>query len=179
MDALIIIALLVVVAGAILAIINGNSEKVTTLSHLIQDNDVTLEKVHNHIKEFKPTEVNGRKNGYTEKDIQKQLDTYLKGIYQHVTREHGVEAKNAKAIDLDIGNGKVGVEVKIARELFKSGTWDRAIGQIVKYTKKKYKDGNFILLVVGDDDDFRNSILSEVEDDVKEHKGVFCFAKIK
>lgn len=173
-----ILIVIIVVVGALLiiAIILGNEKKKTTLrENLIQDSKVTVSLVYEKIKGFKPEIVEGRKNGFTEKDIHKQMEKYFKDIFQNVTMEHGIESKNAKAIDIDIANGKAGIEVKVAHELLKEGEWDRAIGQMVKYTRKKYRNENFIVVVVGFEKDFRNSMLSDVEDDVHSNKGLFWF----
>ena len=153
----------------------SKKKKVTTKSNLVQDGDVTTDGVYQKLKKCKVDIVDGRKNGFTEKGVHKQLEKQLKDIYQNVTLEQGVESKNAKAIDFDIGNGKVGIEIKIAGEIFKEGNWDRALGQMIKYTRNKYKSGNFIVVVVGFEEDFRNSILSEFEDDVHKNKGEFWF----
>lgn len=159
------------------AILNNPKEKVTQLNHLIQDNKVTVEIVYEKVKSFKPTIREDRKNGFTEKDIHKQMEKYFKDIFQNVTMEHGIESKNAKAIDIDIANGKAGIEVKVAHELLKESGWDRAIGQVVKYQRKKYNKENLIFVVVGYESDFRNSMLSDIEDDVHNSKCLFWFSK--
>lgn len=151
------------------------NNKVTYRSDLISDDKVTVSLVEQKLKIFNIQIVPGRKNGFTEKDIHKQLEIFLKEIFQNVTMEHGVESKNAKAIDVDIANGKVGIEVKLASEIFKEGGWDRAIGQMVKYTRLKYKNENLIFLIAGFNEDLRNSMLSDFEDDVHSHNCKFLF----
>lgn len=150
-------------------------KKVTDRPDLIQDDKVTMKLVEEKIDGFKIFVNPKRKIGFTEKDVQIELESFLKDIFQNVTREHGVESKNAKAIDFDIGNGKVGIEVKLAVEIFKEGGWDRAIGQMVKYTRLKYNNENLIFLVAGFEEDLRNSMLSEFEDDVYQNKCQFKF----
>ena len=151
------------------------NNKVTYRSDLISDDKVTVSLVEQKLKIFNIQIVPGRKNGFTEKDIHKQLEIFLKEIFQNVTMDHGVESKNAKAIDVDIANGKVGIEVKLASEIFKEGGWDRAIGQMVKYTRLKYKNENLIFLIAGFNEDLRNSMLSDFEDDVHSHNCKFLF----
>lgn len=159
----------------LLIIESQKKKKITKRDNLIQDNKASVELVLEKLKGFKPQVLENRKRGFTERDIQSQMEKYFKNIFQNVTREHGIESKNAKAIDFDIGNGKVGIEVKIGHELLKEGEWDRAIGQMVKYTRKKYDSDNFIVAVVGFENEFRDSMLSDIEDDVHSHKGHFCF----
>lgn len=150
--------------------------KVTDRPDLIQDDKVTVALVEQKLKEFSLQTVANRKAGFTEKDVHKQLERYLKDIFQNVTMEHGVESKTGKNIDVDVANGKVGIEVKLASEIFKEGGWDRALGQMVKYSRLKYKDGNLIFLIAGFDEDLRNSILSDFEDDAHAQKCQFVFA---
>lgn len=169
-------AIIISVVFLILGFSGDEKKKITLRDNFIQDDKVTVSLVFEKIKLFKPEIIDGRKNGFTEKDIHKQMEKYFKDIFQNVTMEHGIESKNAKAIDIDIANGKAGIEVKVAHELLKEGEWDRAIGQMVKYTRKKYNKENFIVVVVGFEKDFRNSMLSDVEDDVHSNNGLFWFA---
>ena len=78
-------------------------KKVTDRPDLIQDDKVTMKLVEEKIDGFKIFVNPKRKIGFTEKDVQIELESFLKDIFQNVTREHGVESKNAKAIDFDIG----------------------------------------------------------------------------
>ena len=52
------------------------------------------------------------------------------------------------AIDLDIGNGLVGVEVKHAASLLKAAEAHRLIGQAGYYQRRRYGE-NLIVAVVG------------------------------
>lgn len=178
-DDILFVVAIVLITLAIGAFISNNKQskrkKITDRPDLIQDDKVTMKLVQDHLKDFKIIVNPKRKMGFTERDIQVELEKFLKSIFQSVTREHGVESKNTKAIDFDIGNGKVGIEVKLASEIFKEGGWDRAIGQMVKYTRLKYNNQNLIFLVAGFDEDLRNSMLSDFEDDVHTNKCEFSF----
>jgi len=171
-DDLLLILLAVVI---LLVVLYSQKDKITGRSDLIQDADVTTSKVLKNLKEFKPEIIPNRKNGFTEKDVEKQLERYLKDIYQHVTTQHGVEGTNAKAIDFDIGRGKVGIELKLAQEVIKEGGNDRLLGQVIKYSTRKYKDSNLIVALVGFADDLRQTALSDLEDFLNEQNVKFSF----
>ena len=92
-----------------------------------------------------------------------------------MTTQHGVEGTNAKAIDFDIGRGKVGIELKLAQEVIKEGGNDRLLGQVIKYSTRKYKDSNLIVALVGFADDLRQTALSDLEDFLNEQNVKFSF----
>jgi hypothetical protein len=85
-----------------------------------------------------------------------------------VFREYALEGSNTKRIDFDLGKGKIGIEVKLAREAIKEAGWDRALGQLVKYANKKYSNKNLIVLVAGTKDEIENQKLKEFKKDIEE-----------
>ncbi len=167
MDDTFIWIIAIIVIGVI---IFSQKDKLTKDKNLIQDADVSTSKVIEHLKLFEMKIVENRKNGFTEKDYEKQLELYLKGIYQHVTTQKGIEGTNAKAIDLDIGRGKVGLELKPAREVIKEGGSDRLIGQSIKYQDRQYKEQNLIICLAGSQSEFRNTAISDLEDFLRSKK---------
>jgi hypothetical protein len=64
-------------------------------------------------------------------------------------------------IDIDLGNGRVGVEVKLAESLLKAAEAHRLIGQAVYYQKRRYQD-NLIVAVVGRSGDLEAPMLKEL-----------------
>ena len=170
---------LLIVGGLILIVLviifYTQKDKITGDSNLIQDNAVNTSKVLKSLNEFTPSIVPNRKFGFTEKDIEKQLENHFKKIYQHVTTQHGVEGTNAKAIDFDIGRGKVGIELKLAQEVIKEGGNDRLLGQVIKYKTRKYNASNLIVAIVGFEDEMRQTALSDLEDFLIEQKVELSF----
>lgn len=150
-------------------------KKTTHNPNLIQDEGVTTALAIENLKKFTPTIIQNRKGGFSEADIQSQLEKYFKGIFQNVTPQHGIETKNTKAIDFDIGNGKVGIELKIADKILKESESDRIFGQMIKYQRAKYNQKNLVIAIAGFDEDFRNSLMSDIEDDILENNAIFVF----
>lgn len=157
----------------------GKKEEPHTKETRIRDEDVDAHTVLFHLERFSPTIRAERKNGFTEKDVQDELEIYLKGIFYSVTREHAIEGKNVKRIDFDLGNGAIGVEVKLAEAVLKEGENDRVIGQMQKYIQRKYNKGNMVIALVGYAHHTRNTIIHEMKDDILRGGSNFVFMKAK
>jgi hypothetical protein len=122
---------------------------------------------------FKPSIA--RKNGFTEKDVQKDLFKYLKSKIENVTEQYALEGITKDAIDYDLGNGKIGLELKLSRKIYGANERNRALGQMVQYIKKKYRDGNYIVAVIGKAEDKDSSHYKELNKDITNHKGHLIF----
>jgi hypothetical protein len=147
-------------------------------SEFIPDSKVTKELTLEYLKNFKPIVRESRKNGFTEKDIHEDLEKHLKKYFHSVTREHGIEGKNTKRIDFDIGNGKIGLEIKLAESVIKEGESDRLIGQLRKYSKRKYDHGNIIVALMGYADHERNTVIHEIMEDITSENALATFVRI-
>lgn len=143
------------------------------INNLIQDKDVTVDSVLANMSGLKL----GKKGSFSEKDVHDELEEYLKKIFYSVTREHAIEGKNIKRIDFDIGNGKVGIEIKLADSILKEGENDRLIGQIHKYATRKYTANNLIIALAGYSHHERNTIVHELIGDIERAGCHFVFIK--
>ena len=141
----------------------------------IPDNEVNVDLIKGLLSNYKFKPSIERKNGFTEKDVQKDLFNYLKSKIENVTREYALEGITGDKIDYDIGNGKIGLELKLAKSVYKAVGRNRALGQMVQYIKKKYKDGNFIIAVIGKAEEKDSSHHKELNKDVSSHKGHLIF----
>lgn len=85
----------------------------------------------------------------SEGDLEKYLLAQLALIFgkEKVSSQYSVGGFLALKTDLDIGNGLVGVELKIAENLSAS-EMQRLIGQVVYY-KKRYYENNLIVFIAG------------------------------
>jgi hypothetical protein len=175
MDEFLIIALILIAV----VLLYSQKDKLTKDESLVQDKDVNTSKVLKHLEGFQMEAVANRKFGFTEKDYEKQLEIYLKEIYQHVTSQKGIQGTNVKAIDLDIGRSKVGLELKTARAVIKEGGNDNLIGQIIKYQDRQYDKGNLIVCLVGSNEEFRNTSISDLEDFLIRKKIHLCWHNIE
>ncbi len=90
-----------------------------------------------------------------------------------VADQYSVGGFNGWRIDIDIGNGKVGVEVKLAASLqTSSAEMQRLVGQAVYYRKKRYDD-NLIVGIVGEPDDLKDPVITELRSFLEE-LGITC-----
>ncbi len=97
----------------------------------------------------------------TEKDAEEAISDHLLNHYRDVMTQYNLGGMLGLRIDVDINDGKFGIEVKLVDSLFKnSSEIFRMIGQAVYYTKKRY-GSNFILAVVGTKDDLDEPIVRE------------------
>lgn len=174
-----IVFALIIIIVILLAFLLPKEKAGKGLDKKITDASVTVDMAIMYLEGFKPSIHEGRKNGFTEKDVQDELEVYLKKYFQSVTREYGIEGKNAKRIDFDLGNGRVGIEVKLAESLLKEGEGDRVIGQVLKYTSRKYNNENLIIAVAGFMEHTRHTVIHETKEFVQSNKAHFVFLKAK
>ena len=145
----------------------------------LKDDSVKIDTVLHELTKFEMNAIPDRKHGFTEKDVQVALQKFFSKHFVTFYREYALEGINVKQIDFDLGKGRVGIEVKLAREIIKEGSWDRALGQINKYAKKKYVNGNLIVLVAGNEEERESFKLREFERDVKDAGAVYSYLLIK
>lgn len=84
----------------------------------------------------------------TEKDFEKFVSDQLIKTFgkEQVHRQFSVGGFLALKTDIDIGNGQVGIELKIADNL-SAADMQRVVGQVLYYKKRFYND-NLILFIV-------------------------------
>ncbi len=87
----------------------------------------------------------------SESEVEQKIATCLSGHFDAVQSQAplGGRAQARERIDLDLGPGKVGIEIKLARFLRKSNERNRLIGQVELYLNRKYRPENLIVLIVG------------------------------
>lgn len=112
----------------------------------------------------------------SEADLERFIATQLAFVFgkEKVSTQYSVGGFLALKTDIDIGNGQVGIELKIADNL---GATDmqRLIGQVIYYRKRFYNN-NLLVFIAG-----RNSITShfkELKDFIEELgiKVIYCQA---
>lgn len=123
-----------------------------------------IDDVIEHLKKFVPKADPKLKGGYTEKSIENQLVKFMKEKFVEVTPQYGIEGRTARSIDIDVANGVAGIELKDAKKVVKVAEMDRMRSQLLEYKKKRYKDDNLFLLLVGEHEDHSNSVLLDVID---------------
>lgn len=109
---------------------------------------------YRNIETFLKDELSIRRYAYideqeVEEKIKKQLVTKFGNT--NVDNQHHIGGSTGLKCDIDLFDGKCGIEIKLADKLANSAELQRAIGQIAYYSFNLYSDADLILLVVGDD----------------------------
>jgi hypothetical protein len=132
-----------------------------TSGHALTDRvnllDPTMENIVNNLRHI----VLSRRTIKTEKDAEEDISQYLLNYYRDVMTQYSLGGMLGLKIDVDINDGKFGIEVKLVDSLLKnSSEIFRMIGQAVYYTKKRY-GSNLILAIVGTSDDLDEPVVRE------------------
>jgi hypothetical protein len=97
----------------------------------------------------------------SEKDAEEQIGDFLSMYFRDVMPQYNLVGYLGLKIDLDINDGKFGVEVKLADSLLNNNSEVfRVFGQAVYYSKKQYGE-NFLVAVVGTKNDLDEPIVRE------------------
>ncbi len=143
----------------------------------IKDEFVKTDNVIEVLSTFKMKYQSNLKDGYTEKSIQNQLKKHLLNHFVNVVDEYGIEGINGTKIDFDIGNGKVGLELKLAKAIYKTANYHRLSGQIEDYMYNKYD--NLIVVIFGEKvhSDERTH-LSRIKSTIEEKGAIFYYSEL-
>lgn len=132
-----------------------------TAGHALTDRvnlvDPTIENIVNNLR----TCVLPLRTIKTEKDAEEAISEYLLNYYRDVMNQYSLGGMLGLKIDVDINDGKFGIEIKLVDSLLKnSSEIFRMIGQAVYYTKKRYAS-NFVLAIVGTKDNLDEPVVRE------------------
>jgi hypothetical protein len=136
--------------------------------------DVTLENI---IKAINETYIPKSYIAYGEEtDIQVKLLSKFGEYFGAAQKEYAIGGPYDLKIDIDVADGKFGIELKLFSRLISSShETTRAIGQAYIYSKRKYNNQNFLFVVYGFEEDKNHSKLKEFEKIIKEFNGHFYF----
>ena len=110
------------------------------------DDATDAERVIAELETFVTSTASHTKEGMLEKELFAFFQDRFHSVQRQVYIGGGVKALK---IDFDFGDGRVGLELKLAESLLNSTEKQRLIGQMHDYTTKRYKPENFILVVAG------------------------------
>jgi hypothetical protein len=131
---------------------------IVTPSPPVTYREPTKEAVLACLREIKPLKRRIRSEG----DFEEAVADYLGPKFRSVAQQYAVGGYLGLKIDLDIGNGQVGVELKLAASLANStAEFHRLIGQAFYYRFRRYKD-NLIVAVAGDREDSQDPLFVEL-----------------
>ncbi len=111
------------------------------------DNEKTLPISLQNVKQILENLIVAKRFLTYEKDFEDFIANQLTLIYgkERVHKQYSVGGFLGLKTDIDVGNGQVGIELKIADNL-KATDMQRMIGQVVYY-KKRFYDNNLIVLI--------------------------------
>lgn len=142
------------------------SEGFKKLGHITSDE--VFEKLDN---------IQIKKSQYTsEKKVEGLIAEQLEVLYKDkVHTQYGIGGFLHLKIDIDLGDGQVGIELKLCSEL-NSSNIERLLGQVLYYSKRKYKE-NLIVLVVGLEKEYDQTI-RELKSIIEEQGVKFYYLKV-
>ena len=112
-----------------------------------------------------------------EKKVEKIIFDQLDVLYKDkVHRQYNIQGYLGLKCDLDIGDGQVGIELKLANQMTTS-TMERLLGQVLYYSKRTYKE-NLIVIVIGLEKEFDNKI-KELKSIIEEQNVKFYYLTVK
>ena len=121
-----------------------------------------------------------KKAQYTdEKKVEKIIFDQLEILYKdQVHRQYNIQGYLGLKCDIDLGDGQVGIELKLANQLSNSSSnIERLLGQVLYYSKRTYKE-NLIVIVVGLEKEYDLKI-KELQSIVEEQKVYFYYLIVK
>jgi hypothetical protein len=120
-----------------------------------------------------------KKAQYTdEKKVEKIIFDQLEILYKdQVHRQYNIQGYLGLKCDIDLGDGQVGIELKLANQLSNSTNIERLLGQVLYYSKRTYKE-NLIVIVVGLEKEYDLKI-KELQSIIEEQKVYFYYLVVK
>ena len=127
--------------------------------------------------EYIKSSVIVKKSQYTEERnveniIAKQLNTEFGKVHQ----QYSIGGFLGLKCDIDLHDGQVGIEIKLAKLLTTSAI-ERLFGQSLYYSRRTYKK-NLIVMIVGTEKQYTR-ILDEVKDILSEIGVQFIYLEVK
>ncbi len=98
----------------------------------------------------------------SEADVEEAVAEYLGRRFQAVCEQYSIGGMLGLKIDVDIGDGQVGVELKLADSILgNTNEFHRLIGQAIYYDRRRYR-GNLVICVAGQHDDAEDPLLRDL-----------------
>ncbi len=122
-------------------------------------------------------EITIKKSQYTtESNVERLISLRLNEEIGRVHRQYSIGGYIGLKVDVDLADGKVGLEIKLAKQL-NTACIERLFGQVLYYSRRTYKD-NLIVVVVGQEKEY-TQILREVETIIEEQGVRFHYLVVR
>jgi hypothetical protein len=127
------------------------------------DETTNVDRVLMELKSLSPAQETRAKEGA----LEIELFNFLRDRFHTVQRQIYIGGAKALKIDLDLADGKIGIELKLAKSLLNANEKQRFIGQMHDYTTKRYQPEGFILVVAGEAAYRSHPTIREIRDIVR------------
>jgi hypothetical protein len=135
--------------------------------------DIQVSTVVNEINSMKI-----KKALYTsEKKVEDYICSELNKATGKAHSQYNIGGYLGLRVDIDLGDGQVGIELKLAKELSAANNIERLFGQVIYYSKRVYKD-KLIVVVVGTDKEY-TQVVKEVEKFITELGVTFLYKQVE
>lgn len=134
---------------------------------------------YRNVETFLREELSIRRYSYiNEEEAEEKIKKQLVAKYgnSNVDNQHHIGGSTGLKCDIDLFDGKCGIEIKLAEKLSNSADLQRAIGQVAYYSFNLYRDADLILLVIGDEAE-PNRKLEDLKKIIEQFEGVHFLYK--
>jgi hypothetical protein len=160
--------------------LQGFFNKVGKIGQYIQEGYKKINSITGYEVFEKLQNLQIKKSQYTdEKNVEKVIFDQLEIFYRdQVHRQYNIQGYLGLKCDIDLGDGQVGIELKLANKLSNSSSnIERLLGQVLYYSKRTYKE-NLIVIVVGLEKEYDLKI-KELQSIIEEQKVYFFYLTVK
>lgn len=159
--------------------LKGFFNKVGKIGQYIQEGYKKVTSINGYEVFEKLENLQIKKAQYTdEKKVEKIIFDQLEILYKdQVHRQYNIQGYLGLKCDIDLGDGQVGIELKLANQLSNSTNIERLLGQVLYYSKRTYKE-NLIVIVVGLEKEYDLKI-KELQSIIEEQKVYFYYLVVK
>ena len=131
--------------------------------------ELTVDNVLSVIK----TAAFSNRNLVSEKHVEGKVADLLRVHFPAVHQQYNIGGYLGLKVDIDLGGGVVGIELKLFSELT-TVSIQRLFGQAIYYNKRVYR-GNLIVLIIGDEKNGNTPMINEVASFLKDIGVHYCY----
>lgn len=127
-----------------------------------------------------PQDLLANESAVSEQIVEEYLFKHLKKHFKTIQRQYviGNHKSKRERIDLDLGNGNLGIEIKLAKLLRKTNERNRLLGQIDLYKTRKYANKPIIVIIVGTEENSKDENLIELREILANKQAFFYYLKL-
>jgi len=117
---------------------------------------------------------------YQENIVEAYLVRRLSKYFGNIETQKNIGGRKGarEKIDIDIENGKVGIELKLAKSLKNSNERNRLLGQLDLYLTRKYTVKNLLLVIVGEEAEEKSLVIKELIEIIRQKNITFFYLKV-